>query len=153
MRNLFLLSLSLTACFAASAAAQERQWSLDASDQDAYLVFGVPESDDVGLSIWCAIQSGKVKIFVPEVSEKLKFRHTAHLRLTAGKISLWLNGTLTPSEMSGIPSIETELPVMSPLFPAMQEADRLKVKVAGEEQIYPLIDADITGLIKLCRKP
>ena len=34
--------------------AQERQWSLDAGDQDAYLIFGVPDSDDVGVSLWCA---------------------------------------------------------------------------------------------------
>ena len=58
MFHRLLLTVSLIAAATASTAAQERQWTLDASDEDAYLIFGVPESDDVGLSLWCPIQKG-----------------------------------------------------------------------------------------------
>ena len=45
---------------AGAAHAQEREWMLDASDEDAYLIFGVPETDDGGISLWCRIGKGTV---------------------------------------------------------------------------------------------
>ena len=47
--------------------AQERIWTLDQTDAEVYLVFGVPETDDVGVSFWCTQQSGIVKIVFPGV--------------------------------------------------------------------------------------
>ena len=54
------------------AMAQERIWNLDQTDQEAYLVFGVPETDDVGVSFWCTLQSGIVKFYVPETDPDLE---------------------------------------------------------------------------------
>src|SRR5262249_43377919 len=57
---------------ATSAFAQERQWVFDTNDEDAFLTFGVPETDDVGISFWCKIQSGEARVFLPEAGEELK---------------------------------------------------------------------------------
>jgi hypothetical protein len=45
--------------------AQEREWNFNTGDEEAYLVFGVPESDDVGVSFWCTIGRGDIGIFLP----------------------------------------------------------------------------------------
>ena len=60
------------AMLAGTAHAQEREWVLDTSDEDAYLIFGVPDSDDVGVSLWCPIGRGVVNLFVPRPTEELR---------------------------------------------------------------------------------
>lgn len=134
------------------AAAQERQWILDATDEDAFLVFGVPESDDTGFSIWCAIQSGKAKIFLPEASSKLTLGKPGTMELQAGDVTVTLQGETSDNQEAGTISLEAEVETTNPIFAAMEKADRLKVYVEGDEQIFPLIDADVEGLLKLCDK-
>ncbi|MDO8353983.1 MAG: hypothetical protein Q7T14_11020, partial [Aestuariivirga sp.] len=46
--------------------AQERVWTLDQTDAEVYLVFGVPETDEVGVSFWCTQQSGIVRLYFHE---------------------------------------------------------------------------------------
>ncbi len=144
-------AVCLIACNTASA--QERQWFLDSTSEDAFLVFGVPETDDTGLSIWCTIQSGKAKIFLPEASEKLKPDTPGTMELVAGDVAVTITGTSLENQDSGVSSLEVEIETANPIFAAMTKADRLKIHVEGEEQIIPLIDADIEGLLKLCNKP
>src|SRR5262245_4433604 len=72
------------ACAALPAWAQEREWIFDTADEDAYLVFGVPESEDAGISFGCTLQSGEIRIFVPEAGEDLKADQKIKLTITAG---------------------------------------------------------------------
>ena len=148
-----LSAFLLLSVLAGTAAAQERQWNLDATDEDAYLVFGVPETDDVGLSIWCAIQSDRAKIFLPEASTSLKPGTRAPMYLTAGKTVMKLRGETAENADSDAVSLEAETDVSNPIFTAMLSADRLTVTVAGEEKIFPLIDANVESLLRLCAKP
>ena len=148
-----LLSISLIAGFSTSAAAQERQWSLDAGDEDAYLIFGVPESDDVGISFWCTNQSGEISIFIPEADSTMKPGTTVSFTITAGRTVAKLKGKTTANEEAGSTSLETKIADSSPIFSAMKQVDRFKVKAGGEENIFPLIDADVAGLLALCKKP
>jgi hypothetical protein len=150
-----LIALAAAALVAATlpAAAQERQWNLDFTDDDAFLVFGVPESDDVGLSIWCALQSGKSKIFLPQTAAPVKPGHATHMTLTAGKVTVKLDAQVADNHEAGTPSLEAEVETTHPIFAAMLGADRLRVKVMGDEQIFPLVEADLQGLLDLCRKP
>ena len=148
-----LLSISLIAGFSTSAAAQERQWTLDAGDEDAYLIFGVPESDDVGISFWCTIQSGEISIFVPEADPTMKPGITVPFTITAGKTTAKLRGKTTANEEAESISLETKIADSNPIFAAMKQVDRFKVKVGSEENIFPLIDADVARLLALCKKP
>ena len=81
-----LLAIAMALCSNA-VLAQERQWALDTADNDAFLVFGVAESDDVGISFWCTIGSDKLKVFVPEGSADLAPNITAPLVLKIGAAS------------------------------------------------------------------
>ena len=64
-----------------------------------------------------------------------------------------LKGRTLTNEEAGTTSIETSLAPADPLFAALQKADRFKIEIPGHEQIYPLTDADVAGLLRLCAKP
>ncbi len=153
MFHRILLSISLAAAVSASAAAQERQWSLDAGSEDAYLVFGVPETDDIGISFWCTMGTGEISIFVPEADASMESGLTVPFTMAAGETMAKLQGKTTANEEAGTTSLEARISVSEPIFEALKDADRFKVKVGQEENVYPLIDADVGGLLRLCRKP
>lgn len=150
--RLFLVFIVLTT-IASAAAAQERQWSLDASDEDVYLIFGVPDTDDVGLSLWCPIQSNEVNVFVPEVNTAVQDGEDVSVILKADDTTTTFQARTEPDQNTGGTSLEGKIAVSDPIFAAMIAADRLKVKVGEEENVYPLIEADVAGLLDLCRSP
>jgi len=149
----FPLAIFLFAALSQGAAAQERLWSLDAGDEDAYLVFGVPETDDVGISFWCTMGTGEVSIFVPEADPAMEAGKTISFTMTAGETVAQLEGKTAANEEAGAVSLEAKVSDGEPIFTALKEADRFKVKVGKEEYVYPLTDADVAGLLKLCGKP
>ena len=69
----FMLAIFYATCIVIGPAlAQERAWTLDAATEDAFLVFGVPQTEDVGFSLWCKIGSGKITMMTPEPGLKLQ---------------------------------------------------------------------------------
>lgn len=153
MVNRFVLAFAALSLAAGNAAAQERQWSLDAGGEDAYLIFGVPETDDVGVSLWCPVQSGEVGIFVPEPEGTVKAGEAVTMVIKAGDVTARLSAKPDISAETGAATVEAKTPADDPLFGAMQSADRFYVSVGSNDAIFPLADADIGGLLELCRKP
>lgn len=147
-----LLGATLLGIGALTAAqAQEREWLLDAADEDAFLVFGVPETDDVGVSFWCKIGSGKVKLFFPEGSAELQPDSTADFTVTISGKTHTLKGTTTANAMTSATSVETELQIDDALLRELEQADRFAAKIGSHETTYPLVDAGLGSLFKLCR--
>jgi hypothetical protein len=136
------------------ALAQEREWTLDASDQEAYLIFGVPDSDDVGVSLWCPAKKGIVNLYVPRPTAELQkiARHRIPMTVTAGTETATFAGKMDIIAGSPTSSVEVEMPVDSPLLKAFETADRFTVKVDQQEMVFPLYDADVATLVGLCRK-
>lgn len=133
-----------------SVQAQERQWSLDASGEDAFLVFGVPETDDVGLSFWCKIGSGTVSMFYPVPWTDLKDNATVRIRVEAGRTKLVLRGKATSSSEGGKASLEVTLRPDSEIFTAMKNNEYVVLRVLAHKASYPLEGTDIDGLLSLC---
>ena len=142
------------AMLAGTAHAQEREWVLDTSEEDAYLIFGVPDSDDVGVSLWCPIGRGVVNLFVPRPTEELRKlkRKTVPLTVTAEGETATFAGKVDINAEAATSSAEAEIPANHALMKAMAKADRFSVRVAGEEVVYPLYAADLAGLFDLCAK-
>ena len=136
------------------ALAQEREWTLDASDQEAYLIFGVADSEDVGVSLWCPTKKGVVNLYVPRPTGELRKlgRHRVPMTVTAGSETATFAGKIDINPDSPSSSVEVEMPVDSPLLKAMLKADRFSVKVNAQEVVFPLYDADVANLLDLCRK-
>ena len=78
------------------ALAQEREWTLDASEQESYLIFGVADSDDVGLSLWCPNHKGIVNLYVPRPTAELQklARRKVPMTVTAGSETATFGGKI-----------------------------------------------------------
>jgi hypothetical protein len=152
LRFSLLFALGL---LAGSAHAQERDWMLDASEEDAYLIFGVPDSDDVGVSLWCPIGKGSVNLYLPVPTQLLEKNNdkAAALIITAGKESATFRGKTDINRQAAVSSIEAEIDASHPLIAALVTADRFSVKAGGADLIFPLYNANVEDLLALCRKP
>ncbi|WP_119392579.1 hypothetical protein [Taklimakanibacter lacteus] len=146
------LLAAILACAALPAWAQEREWIFDTGDEDAYLVFGVPDSDDAGISFGCTLQSGEIRIFVPEAGEDLKPDDKINLVVTVGGKDFSFAGVTTPNEMSGTTSAEAVMRADDPIFPELRKADRFTVKTGREENTFPLEGSDFESLVHACTK-
>jgi hypothetical protein len=135
------------------AMAQERVWNLDHTDQEAYLVFGVPETDDVGVSFWCTLKSGIVRLYVPDTDPNLKLATNMNFDLEIETKIYPLKGKTAVNEESAGTSLEAELKASDPLFSALREANHFAVKVGASNHVFPLSEADFLDFLEDCRKP
>jgi hypothetical protein len=142
-----LLSLA-----AMPALAQEREWIFDTADEDAYLVFGVPESEDAGISFGCNLRSGEIRVFVPEAGEDLKPDQKIKLTITVSGKDFVYDGLTTPNEMAATTSAEAAIPAGDALFTDLRKTDRFAVKTGTEENIFPLEGSDFESLVRACSK-
>jgi hypothetical protein len=152
MRPRYLLSAFLSLVAVPAALAQEREWIFDTADDEAYLVFGVPESEDAGISFACTLQSGEIRIFIPEAGEDLKPGQEIRLTITANSKDFVYDALTTPNEMAATTSAEAAIPANDVLFADLRQTDRFKVKTGTEENIFPLEGSDFESLVRACRK-
>lgn len=144
--------LILLAVFCASPSlAQEREWKLDATDEDAFLIFGTPETDDVGISFWCKIGSKRAKIFLPETHADLVPGSKMELAIEVGGKKFDVPAKVAANEEAGIPSVEAELAVDDGLFAAIQTADFFSVMARSHKTSFPTAGSEFEDLLKLCR--
>jgi hypothetical protein len=148
MRKFFLIisiALGVTPAFA-----QERQWSLDASGPEAYLVFGVADTDDVGLSFWCKIGSGKISIFTAFNRDLIGKDQTAKARLKVDDQVFDIKMLASTGLGSKTGSLEGPVSVTGTVMKAVQHASQFSITAFGHTMSYPMIDADVGGLLATC---
>lgn len=146
----FITFITALALSFSGAIAQERQWSLVASDQEAYLVFGVPDTDDVGLSFWCKIGTGKISIFAPIDKSLVK-------RNKRTKVKLEIDDNVFPIKMKAeviktakSASLEGPVSISGTVMAAASHGQDFAFTAYGHRSSYPLIDADVSGLLQTC---
>lgn len=146
--------LSVALIMSATAAlAQEREWSWGVSETEAYLVFGVPESEDVGISFWCTQGAGEVRVFIADANVKLAADIDTAIEFTAGDGKFTVPARTMANELDATTSAEGAIPAGDPVFPALQGTDRFAVSVAGESQTFPSAGQDFANLTQACKKP
>ena len=143
---------AVLACAAIPALAQEREWIFDTADEDAYLVFGVPESEDTGISFGCALQSGEIRVFVPEAGDELKPDQKVKLMIAVGGKDFTYDAVTSLNEMEMTISAEAPIPAGDALFAELRKADRFMVKTGTEENTFPLEGSDFESLVRACSK-
>lgn len=139
----FVLILSAT-LFATPALAQERQWVLDVAGEDVFLAFGVPSTNDVGVSFLCKIGKKDVSLFSPLVNSE---KHPK-LNFSVGELNFPLVAKINDNE--GAKTIEALLKPQRKILDALQVEERFEVSIGKHKVTYPLADADFKGLMKLC---
>jgi hypothetical protein len=150
MNKNLLFSLGLFLASITSAQAQERQWTLDATDQEAFLVFGVPETDDVGLSFWCKIGSKKMSAYLPANVAKLRVGEKTTMKITADGKSYNLPAKAALDGNKSKFTVEGQFNVNDKLMTTLQEADDVAITIKNFKASYPLTDADFPGLLSAC---
>lgn len=146
--------LLLAGALAGAAHAQEREWSLDGSDSEAYLIFGVPDSDDVGVSLWCPMGKDLVHLYLPLPTSDVPKGADKSMPVTvsAGELTVTLRGKADLNPEAEVSSVEAELAANNPLVGAMKTADRFSVKAGSVDVVFPLYDAAVEDLVDLCKK-
>lgn len=150
VRRLAAAAIFVTTLTALSVA-QERQWMLDTNDTESYLIFGVPETDDVGVSFWCTLRSGRVRLFLPDAGPGLAVGKDVTFNLQAGEESFALTGRVSANEEAASTSIEAEFGVGEPVLAALGATDRFALEIAGDRRVFPLVEADLESFLSLCR--
>ncbi len=133
--------------------AQEREWTLDRTDQDVFLVFGTPETDDVGASFWCRIGTPTVRFFLPLPQSRPHARIPSSLKLSVSGKTFTLPVLLNKDESRESNTLEAEFATESPLFEVLRSADYFAVSFGNGKRIFPLVNADVEGLLRLCTSP
>lgn len=146
------LLAALWVCAATPAMAQEREWIFDTADEDAYLVFGVPESEDAGISFGCTLQSGDIRVFIPEAGDDLKPDQKIKLTVTVAGKDFVFDALTSPNEMAATMSAETTIKAGDALFGDLRKSDRFSVKTGAEEITFPLEGSDFESLVRACSK-
>ena len=153
MRARLPIMLAALVLGSAPALAQERIWTLDQTDAEVYLVFGVPETDDVGVSFWCTQQSGIVRLYFPDSDPTLKPGAEVKFKLEVAGKSYHLRGKTAFNEESTGTSLEAELQKTDPMFAALQTASHFAVKAGSTSHVFPLGEADFPTFLDVCGNP
>ena len=135
---------------ASTSLAQEREWTLNTSEKEAFLVFGVPDTDDVGLSFWCEIGTNKTSLFINGAPLQLKQNQTATVTATIDDKVFHLKAKAAVDRQGQRPSLEGQFKNDDPILKAAENGSQLKVTVLSQTNTYPLIDADFVGLDRSC---
>lgn len=134
------------------AQAQERSWSLDTSDTEAFLTFGVAESDDVGISFWCNMKSGQIRIFLADANASLKPNRRTRIAFSVSDKTFRLRAKTLANEEAATTSIEALVDASNPLFGLLKDAGKFTISAGKESQNFPLDGADIAALLRVCAK-
>lgn len=153
MRTRLPIMLATLVLGSAPTSAQERTWTLDQTDAEVFLVFGVPETDDVGVSFWCTQQSGVVRLYFPESDPTLKTGVEVDFKLEVAAKTYPLKGKTALNEESAGTSLEAELKTTDPVFDALQKANFFAVKAGSTNHAFPLGDADFPTFLHVCGIP
>jgi hypothetical protein len=145
------LTALILVALAAPALAQERQWSIDNSDKQAFLVFGVPETADVGLSFWCDVGAKSMSMFVPVSGATAKpGQHPKVSAMVAGR-TFSFKSEVEKDQASGLVNVEVQFDQNAAFYRAVMASDTIAVKVKSEKKSYPLGDADFAALNRACK--
>src|ERR1700753_3727680 len=86
--------------------AQEREWSLNSTNTQSYLVFGVPDTDDVGLSFWCETGKSTISAFLPEPSLALKRGQKLTMKLVVDGKNTSVPAVADKDDATGVFTVE-----------------------------------------------
>lgn len=150
MRIAFLSPLIGALVLSFPAHAQERQWSLDTVNNQVFLVFGVPESDDVGLSFWCDIGKSKVQAFLPETVAAIKNGERITIGVDIDGHSEKIMAKVARDDGSGKLTVATTFGLEGSLMKALRAGQFLAINVKGHVTSLPIADADFDGLVDAC---
>ena len=150
MRIAFYSAVFLALLSTTQAHAQERQWSLDTVNNQAFLVYGVPESDDVGLSFWCDIGKSNIQAFLPETVAAIKNGERISIGFDIDGHSEKILAKVARDDGTGKLTVATTFGLQGSLMRALRAGQFLAINVKGHVTSLPIADAEFDGLVDAC---
>ena len=147
LRLLFCVSLI---AMAGQASAQERQWTLDSSDKQVFLVFGVPDTADVGVSFWCDIGTPKVSLFVPLPHSQVRPGERRDISAHVDGKLFSFKGRAEKDAATGLINVEAPFQQNDAFLKAVAAGEILDFDIDHQHVAYPLADADFAGFKSAC---
>ena len=74
------------------------------------------------------------------------------MSISAGEETASFDAKAEVNEDARVSSFEAQVPADHPILSAMERADRFRISLGKDEIVFPLYDADVAGLMQLCRK-
>jgi len=164
-----LLCLALLAASAAQAQEAARAWSVStpkAPEDTAFLSFGAPGTDDVGLALSCKVKTGQVSILF-DVNRALAVRQRGGVWIdTIGRPAPWLvdvvvasgvqrvsvRGLANPDQMNGGSTVTAEVSTQAPVVAAFAKTGLLHVESLGTTvEEPPAPKRHVAKFLRACR--
>ena len=151
MRRLIMTCL-LVALATQARAEPARSWIFDDNPESPSLGYGVPDSDDLVLAIYCEPADKRMTIVESIAAPKLTPGRKATFKLTAGTETLELSGDATANESDGATSVEVTSAPNPRLFAVLKAGPSLTIAVADASETIPLTGAGphVVAMEKLC---
>jgi hypothetical protein len=151
MFSRLITAVALYGCLSTSAFAQERQWNLESSEKQAFLVFGVPNTDDIGFSLWCEVGKNQISAFITENQVPLKAGESVSMLISVDGKQQSLRGLVAKDAASGQMTVESKFGLKDSLISSLQSGQSLSISVKGHITTLPFGNADFAGLLSACK--
>jgi hypothetical protein len=151
MFSRLILAAAFCAALHTPVLAQERQWSLDTADNQAFLTFGIQESEDVGLSLWCEIGKSQMAIFMPEPTVALREGESLPIVVAVDGVEKTLRGQAAREAGNGQMTVEAKFGLRDILISRLIQAQTISVRVKGHVRNFPFAEADFPALLSTCK--
>jgi hypothetical protein len=145
-----LMWLALGVSLSTAAIAQERTWLLDATEEEAFLVFGVANTTDIGVSFWCGLGKNEVRIFAPVPNmannSKIKMPDTLVIGMNITPLAF------AKVEGESMNAVEAPLANADSVLKKLADTDHFSVTLQNHKATYPTDGLDIEGFLKHCKE-
>ena len=170
MRAALPVAVALLAAYPAAAQTEgedgARRWTLTVEKEEALLVYAVPDSDDLSLSLRCRRDTGQIVIsFLTET--RLAARRAGQVWLDKiGRPAPWptsvtvvtpsarttVRGQAEPEEMYGGSLVSVELADRAPVMADFGKTGRLRLEALGEVgEEAPARPGEVRRFLRACR--
>ena len=146
-----LLAFAVSFVLPQTGFAQERVWSFNAPDNEAFLIFGVPDTDDVGLSLWCVVGTGEMAMFLPEPRIALRAGEKVPMMVDVDGERHVLKGVASKDAASGLLTVEAKFHLSDKITAQLSSAQTLTVSVKGRNDTFPFSESTFPALISACK--
>jgi len=136
-----ILTFAMGAILAAPLSASDRTWGFVNADDRKEMIYGLPDSDDVVLTIGCSDYLKGISVtFTPETTQ-MKDGRKATLVLATDSDTQSFKGKAVYQEFYGFSIIEAENVPVGTLRPLVTSGEDLHVELQDEAMIIPVGNA------------
>jgi hypothetical protein len=153
MPRLLATAIALLAAFVPAAAVEKEQWGFVTSGSEVLLVYGVPESEAVTLSIICEPKRKRWTVVATVLPARTGVGRPAAIRLTNGSSTLEFSGKTARDSGDSAVHVAAAGAIDPRLFDLLATGTSLRIDVLSAREIVTLagIKKPLARMRQACR--